>query len=267
VPRWSIRFSRNEKYVGNNVYNRISFKLKKKRVRNSPDMWVRRDGAFEPIVEPSLFYMARGIILERARRFTNDEMLQKLKALLDQHTTLSAELIDNTDSMPSSSSYQSRFGSLVAAYRAVGYDPGRDYRYVEANRHLRALYPGFVDDVVKKLEALGASITRMDDSGQLLVNGEYTAEIIFTRCTQTPAGPLRWLIDLDRSLAPDITVVVRMDTANQVPMDFYFLPRIDMAASVARLGDNNGFAIDTYRFHDVAYFVKLAARAEIEVAA
>ena len=31
----------NEKYIGNNVYNRISFKLKKKRVVNPPDMWIR----------------------------------------------------------------------------------------------------------------------------------------------------------------------------------------------------------------------------------
>lgn len=31
----------NEKYVGDNVWNRVSFKLKKKRVRNSPDIWVR----------------------------------------------------------------------------------------------------------------------------------------------------------------------------------------------------------------------------------
>ena len=41
----------NEKYIGNNVWNRISFKLKKKRVRNSPDMWIRADGVFEPIVD------------------------------------------------------------------------------------------------------------------------------------------------------------------------------------------------------------------------
>ena len=40
----------NEKYVGNNVYNRISFKLKKKRVLNPADMWIRANGAFEPII-------------------------------------------------------------------------------------------------------------------------------------------------------------------------------------------------------------------------
>jgi DNA invertase Pin-like site-specific DNA recombinase len=31
----------NEKYLGNNVWNRISYKLKKKRVRNDLEMWVR----------------------------------------------------------------------------------------------------------------------------------------------------------------------------------------------------------------------------------
>ncbi len=52
----------NEKYIGNNVWNRISFKLKRKRVRNSPDMWIRAEGAFEPIVDRTLFDAAQAII-------------------------------------------------------------------------------------------------------------------------------------------------------------------------------------------------------------
>ncbi|MDP3115634.1 MAG: recombinase family protein, partial [Phenylobacterium sp.] len=53
----------NEKYIGNNVYNRASFKLKAKRVVNSPDMWVRADGAFEGIVERDFFEAAQRIIV------------------------------------------------------------------------------------------------------------------------------------------------------------------------------------------------------------
>ncbi len=49
----------NEKYVGNNVYNRISFKLKKKRVVNPPEMWIRRDAAFESIVPGDFFIKAQ----------------------------------------------------------------------------------------------------------------------------------------------------------------------------------------------------------------
>jgi DNA invertase Pin-like site-specific DNA recombinase len=35
----------SEKYVGNNVYNKVSFKLKKKRVVNPSEMWIRRKAA------------------------------------------------------------------------------------------------------------------------------------------------------------------------------------------------------------------------------
>jgi len=64
----------NEKYIGNNVWNRRSFKLKKKRVRNSPDMRVRAERAFEPIVERSLFEAAQAIIRERSHELSDEEM-------------------------------------------------------------------------------------------------------------------------------------------------------------------------------------------------
>ena len=131
----------NEKYVGNNVYNRISFKLKKKRVRNPPDMWVRADGAFAPIVEPTLFEAVRRIIQERSRRFTDEEMLERLASSCSETGWLSGLVIDEHEDMPSSSAYRSRFGSLLRAYRLVGYSPGRDYDYVEINRLLRTMHP------------------------------------------------------------------------------------------------------------------------------
>jgi hypothetical protein len=44
-----------EKYIGNNIYDRVSFKLKKKRVVNPPAMWIRANAAFEPIISAALF--------------------------------------------------------------------------------------------------------------------------------------------------------------------------------------------------------------------
>ena len=64
----------NEKYVGNNIYNRMSFKLKKKRVLNPPEMWIRSDAVFESIVPAELFTSAQTIIRERSRKYSNDEL-------------------------------------------------------------------------------------------------------------------------------------------------------------------------------------------------
>ena len=103
----------NEKYIGNNVYNRCSFKLKQKREVNPPEKWVRANDAFEAIVEPQAFFTAQGIIRERNRRFTNEEMLERLKHLFERHGHLSGLIIDEAEHMPSSSAYTGRFGSLV----------------------------------------------------------------------------------------------------------------------------------------------------------
>lgn len=45
----------NEKYIGNNVWNRSSFKLKEEHVRNQPDQWIRANAAFPPLVDPLIF--------------------------------------------------------------------------------------------------------------------------------------------------------------------------------------------------------------------
>ena len=99
----------NEKYIGNNVYNRKSFKLKKARVVNPPDMWIRKDGAFDPIVPPEMFYTVQGIIRERARRYTDEELIERLRQLYQKHGFLSGMIINETADMPSAAVYAHRF--------------------------------------------------------------------------------------------------------------------------------------------------------------
>ncbi len=257
----------NEKYIGHNVYNRASFKLKKKRVKNPPAMWVRAENAFEPIVDPEMFFVARGIIMERNRRYSEEEMLASLRALAQRHTLLSGLLIDETDGMPSSSAYRNRFGSLVRAYHLIGYAPNRDYEYIQINRQLRRMHPELVDRIIRQLESLGTEVVRDEVTDLLFINGEYTASLVLARCKQTPAGSFRWLIRLDQGLSPDITIAARMGASNEEPNDFYLLPHIDITLPRLLLAESNGASLDTYRFETLDYFVQLAVRVKITVAA
>jgi DNA invertase Pin-like site-specific DNA recombinase len=144
----------NEKYIGNNVFNRVSFKLKKKRVTNAPEMWIRRDTAYEPIVSGDIFSRAQAIIRERGKRFTDEELLDHLRSLMEHEGRLSGLLIDEREGLPSSSVYRTRFGSLIRAYQLVGYTPDRDYQFVETNRQLRLMHPAIVGDVVEHIRQL-----------------------------------------------------------------------------------------------------------------
>jgi DNA invertase Pin-like site-specific DNA recombinase len=253
----------NEKYIRNNVWNRGSFKLKKKRVRNSPDMWIRAEGAFEPIVERSLFETTQSIIRERSDKLSNEEMLETLQRLLQNRGYLSGLIIDETDRLPSSSAYQNRFGSLLRAYELVGFTPDRDYRYIEINRSLRRMHPRIVTDTIVGIEKVRGSVVQDPATDLLTINDEFTASIVVVRCRSTPAGSLRWLIRFDAGLWPDITVAVRMDQANREALDYYLLPRIDMTAPRLRLAENNGVSLDAYRFDTLDAFFGLAARTDL----
>ena len=254
----------NEKYIGNNVYNRISFKLKKKRVTNPRDIWIRRDGVFEAIVDPTSFYTVQGIIQERNRHWSNEELIKMLVQLIKKHSDVSAHLIDRTDGMPSSATYRSRFGTLIQAYRLAGYTPYRDFSYVEINQRLRALHPTLIDATVQRLESVGASIGMDNDSSHLVVNGEYTAALVLLRCLQTPSGSLLWRIRFGRKRLPDITVMVRMNPANDEPSDFYLLPLFEIHMPSLRLMEYNAAYVDTYRFDSLDGFAQLALRTRIK---
>jgi len=250
----------NEKYIGNNVYHRTSNKLKKKHVHNPPSMWIKVPGAFTAIIDERLFFLAQGIIVARTRHYSDDEMLEKLKVLKERHGRLSGVLIDETAEMPSSSAFRTRFGSLVRAYQLIGYDPEIDYQFIEINRLLRKMHPEIVNDLVQKIEGMGATIIHDTNTDLLWVNGEVSVSLVLCRSYQSPAGTTRWRIQLEDSLLPDITVAVRLDESNKAIKDYYLLPSLDLRHGLIRFTEDNGFDLDTYRFEDLEFLVSMARR-------
>lgn len=253
----------NEKYVGNNVWNRQSFKLKQHRVRNKPVEWVRREAAFEPIVSRELFGGAQAIIQARSHRLTDSEMLAILRELLTKRGFLSGIIIDEAERCPSSSAFASRFGTLLTAYSLVGFTPDRDYAYVEINRALRRMHPQIVANTIAGIENVGGWVAQDAVTDIITVSGEFTVSIVVARCRQTQAGSLRWQIRLDRSLHPDLTIAVRMDAENETALDYYILPTRGMREDRLRLAEYNGLSLDAYRFDDLGQLFELAARVNI----
>ncbi|MGR6431046.1 recombinase family protein [Rhizobium sp. PAMB 3174] len=250
----------NEKYIGNNVWGRTSFKLKQAHVTNAESEWIRSDRAFEGIVPVELFDGARKRIQTRDARLTDDAMLAKLARILEREGYLSGLIIDEAENCPSSSSYSHRFGSLLRAYALVGFLPGRDYRYLEINRALRRMYPGLMAEVIEGIQSVGGVADQSPSGDMLTINCEFTASIIIVRCIETAAGSLRWKVRLDTELRPDVTVVVRMAPGNLHPQDYYLLPILDMHDAVLRLCEFNGLSFDAYRVDGLSRFYNLCAR-------
>jgi hypothetical protein len=250
----------NAKYVGDNVFNRVSFKLKKHLVANPPDMWIKKEGAFEAIVSRDVFFTAQGIMQARARRYSDAELLDKLRDLYQHRGFLSGLIIDESEDMPSAAVYAHRFGSLIRAYQVVGFTPNRDYRHLEINQFLRRLHPEIIGRSEQAIADLGGTVERNPATDILIVNGEFSVSLVLARCHSIDSGHKRWKVRFDTSLAPDITVAVRLNATNREPLDYYLLPRLDFGQSRISLAEHNAIELESFRFDSLDYLYGMAER-------
>ncbi len=257
----------NEKYIGNNLFNRRSGKLKSKPKANPESEWVRKEGAFPPVVDIERFYTGQKLIQERHKKVSDIELLENLKFLHAQTGRLSAMIIDESENMPPSSLYSSRFGGLLRAYTLIGYVPERDYRYVEINQRLRALHRDIVSQTVSDIESLCGRRVLVDTETSLLeLNHNLFLSIVISRCFLTPSGVRRWKIRFDTGLRPDITVAVRMDAANENIHDYYILPALEFGDNPLKLQDENVDLLDSFRTDTLDYLLGASININIDMA-
>jgi len=254
----------NQKYIGSNVFNRMSNKLKVKRVRNPRDQWIVKEKAFEALVPIDQFKRAQSIIDARHIHLSDDELLRRLRSLFETNGYLSGFLIDETDGMPSSSQFASRFGSLPRAYTLIGWAPGRDYRYIEINRAIRRQHTEIIATICDQLRHQGAVVSRDERTDLLSINREYSASLVLARCRSTSSGSHRWIVRFDSVLKPDITIAARLTPGNDAVLDYYLLPALAEIGAELRLHEVNPLPLEVYRFNDLDFFSAIARRDRIE---
>jgi hypothetical protein len=122
------------------------------------------------------------------------------------------------------------------------------------------MLPHIIADIRNGLVAVKAQVDQKPDSDLLYVNGEFSLSVVIARCAQTYSGAYRWRIRFDNGLAPDFSIVVRMDAANQKPFDYFIFPRIDLPLSGIRLNEENSISLEGYRFDSLDPFYSLSER-------
>ena len=256
----------NPKYIGVNVFNRSSCKLKGKKVRNPSSMWIQRDHAIEPIVSTEDFHKAQAIIQLRLIRWTDKQMLDGLRKLLGSSGTLSSPLIDQALYMPSSLTFAARFGGLARAYSLVGWRGKHDLNAIEAKRELKSHHEAIVASIVTNIKRSGATIRnagrRAGQTGHLTINDEFSISIRMAFCHHRRQGH-EWIIQFVPSVAADISIVVRLQAGNETILDYYVFPRTELIVKPIHITEHNQLALDIYRFDDLDFFYELCNKTTI----
>ncbi|EAV8898039.1 recombinase family protein [Salmonella enterica] len=253
----------NEKYIGNNIYNKTSSKLKSRLVKNPKNEWVRCDKAYKPIISKKKYNKAQEIIQLRSVHLTNEELLEKLKQKLESNGKLSGFIIDEDDTGPSSSFYRTRFGGLLRAYTLIGYKPEHDYSYIQINEALRSFYSGIIEDFKGEILKSNCYIDEYKYAPMLYINDELLISVLITKCTPMKSGKLRWKVRFDNSQKADITIVIRMDSQNISPLDFYIIPKIENEYSKMCMTETNNIRLDLYRFDNLDKLLQIITRMKV----
>jgi DNA invertase Pin-like site-specific DNA recombinase len=221
---------RNEKYIGHNVYNRASFKLQQKHVANPADMWVRHDNAFKPIISPKLFAKAqqRLLELERGRKVLDSELLDRLKALWRRKGHLSVKIIQASKVVPNCTVYVTRFGSLMNAYKRIGFTPKPRYQYVATGAKIDNIICSAVADIISDIEKYAGIATFLHELYLLTIKGNLTivVAVAWSVSNGTIGGKRarRWEVRKIKYKKSDLTLVIRMDASNIKIQDYFLVP-------------------------------------------
>lgn len=246
---------RNERYIGHYVYNRTSFKLQTKLVRNPVDMWVRCDDAFMPIISRSLFDKAQKRLAElrHGRNLSDDELLSRLRALWKRKGNLSGKMIRAAKNMPDYNSYVDRFGSILNAYKRIGFQPKRRYEYAARAAKMNSIVCSTTENIISHVEKSAGTATFLHEPDLLSINGSVTVAIAVAWSVSYGeiAGrnsPL-WEVRKFKFKKSDLTMIIRMDASNSSIQDYFLVPTSNHALSK----DQERLRVSEYRFRQFRY--------------
>lgn len=254
----------NEKYIGTNLYNKASGKLRTARIENPPEMWIRKEAAFQGIVPKDVFLAAQHVLATRAAPYTDEVLLEKLRQLLKDTGWLSGRVILRSEGMPNTKTYIDRFGSLKQAYERVGYWNTSNLEYQEVNRRIRRMHPDVIDRTQAVIAKMGGNVWRDPATDLLHINQELVVCIVLARCHTEITGRRRWHIRFDpANFAPDITIAVRLNDTNLAELDYYLLPKLDLPEPYVRVYSHRENDLDIFRFSNLDFFYGMAERISV----
>lgn len=249
----------NEKYIGHNVYNRTSSRLKQRLIHNPQHEWIICENAFEAIIPPELFLQAQTIISNRSIHLSNDDLLGKLSDLFKTKGKLSGIIIDEDDDTPSSSVYRKRFGGLLQAYKLIDYKPKHDYDYLRINSLLREKYHSLVEKLICDITEQGCYVDYDEESKLFTINDEVKMSVVISRCFMNNTRK-RWRIRFERKFSYDICIVVRLDSQNVNTKDYYIFPSIELLDNQFVFEELNPYQLEFYRYDDLIPFLQILKR-------
>jgi DNA invertase Pin-like site-specific DNA recombinase len=224
------RLITNPKYTGCCIWGRTSTRLKTTKRDIKPSEWIVRDGSFPNIIDKRAFIKVQELLDRRKQtRYTDTQLLVKLRALLRCKGKLSNEIIERSTATPTASTYLRHFGSLRKVYSLVGYKPEKGRYTVCIRRQETERLREQLFQQILELYPRDISVFRLPKRLRFIVrldNG-LSVSVVLCRRVGMKAGLVNWKIYPTDTERQYITLLCRLTPDNSGFLDFHLFAFIE----------------------------------------
>lgn len=243
---------RNENFIGNTVYNRESFPLRERKIKNPPSLWIRTKGLIAPAVDRDVFLRAQRRLMLRWLHLTDDELLLRLKCLLEKEGRLSEKIINSALGVPAINVYSERFGSLRNAYQRIGYEFKWDFDWIDRRGAFNELLRETAADLAARIEKAGSVAYFEPGMDALTINDRFAVSLRLARSWRGTGRELIWTINRRKTLPAGHIIAIRLGEGNNSVLDYLLLPTTEMVGRKIRFMAAGLHRFDGRRFRTSA---------------
>lgn len=235
----------------------------------SPKQWRIRERSFPAIITDEQWVRANELIREETKPLVDAEMLEDLRRLWTRAGRLNSGLINAARDVPSVVAYKNHFGSLLEAYRRIGYPLPREFEYEHITRTMRLMRDAVCKDICVQIRAVNGSAELGSAPGVLLVNGNVRLRV---KCTtghskrgKVRYGQMLWLLSFDKREREDILIIARLLAPHQTLMDYFVVPAFSQLRGKMRgKKENNPPFMQLYCFPTLQPLIDIFRRYSVE---
>lgn len=218
---------KNPKYMGCNVWNRHSQRLRQPLTSVEPKFWVRKLLAFTPIVDEETFDRAQ-VGLPVPKRWSDEEILKRIRRLFKAKGRLSETILQKARDMPCTVTLHNHFGTYRQLYEKVGYHIGAEdiHNGAQSERSMK-LRQNLVN-AIRDLFPQHVTVTHLPNRTRsvLWIDNSFMVSVLLCR-TKRKHGAVRWAVDPNPAEKHFVTLLCTMNGRHDRVIDYFALPRMD----------------------------------------
>lgn len=232
---WNLRAVQtiltHPKYVGTNVYGQFTQRLYTAPKPQPRSEWTITPEAFEPLVDTKTYLRAQKMMERKntqlPRNRSAESLLDALRAILAKEGRITSDFIKSVHA------YRTHFGSVINAYKLIGYSGFWRDGWLDTRRRIQGLRDNLMAEIVK----LNTGRVSVENRGgsyrcRLRMSDGTLVSVITSRPFEGYKGDIRWLLQPRADECNLITLVARLNVKCNALKDMFILPPVGEAVAV-----------------------------------